>query len=816
MDIKICSLIFLIFLGIYLYTSPPTIPPGDSGEFISAAYNLDIPHPSGYPLYCILGKIFTVIIPYSNIAYRVNFMSNFFSLLSCILIYLISILIFNFIISNSNKFNIKEKTKNGFLNFFSNILILIPVILFGFCWTLWKYSIRAEVYTLNIFFVSLITYITLLLYFKHSNEIASITSSVNLNNRIIKEKFSTKILELKYLYLLSFLFGLGLGNHQTIILVIPAICYLIYTIYKSYSFSLFETDKHQTMVSKEIPQNIKSSYGFLLKTGLILLLFFIIGFCVYLYLPIRSLKDPYIDRDNPQNLTNFINIFLRKDYGTFKLSAKTGPQISIQLLLKKILFYIKCLIGQFSFVGFCLGIIGIVGIYYENYRKIILFLLTGFFFTGIFFSLISNLSPTKESLAILEQFYSLPNIFFSMLILFGICVLLINIKLKLFQIVFIILLLFIPFYQFNRNIKKMNIRNDYYTYDFGKNTMKTLPKESIFITTGDTLTYVFYYLQFVKKERPDIRMISVVQYESRVQKLLKEYPDLIDPKKLIGKKYFNEKSRIAQFTSVSFIKDVIDSNLSKNRVFFNLVIDENYKKYIEFFVPEGLVYHAAINKKEVKNKFINMGYNNLYNFYVYRNKYNIENTDDYFIKDIIVQYAKAHNYLGAEYANIDMDILAKNEFKYALNICPDDEEFIYNNFILNKKNKLKTKTKLDVKTEKIYNEGLKYAKKGDIDKAIYNFKKIIEIFPYYAPAHNNLGVMYMNMGVYNKAIAEYKEAMAISPELTDPYYNLGVIYSIYLKNKEKAIFYWNKYLEIYKDAPDKEIIKEQIEKLKNQ
>ena len=85
----IMSIVFLISLGFYLLTLCPTVYVGDSGEFTTAAYTLGITHPPGYPLYVLFGKIFTLIIPFGNIAYRVNLMSAFFGALSCVIVYLI-------------------------------------------------------------------------------------------------------------------------------------------------------------------------------------------------------------------------------------------------------------------------------------------------------------------------------------------------------------------------------------------------------------------------------------------------------------------------------------------------------------------------------------------------------------------------------------------------------------------------------------------------------------------------------------------------------------------------------------------------------
>ncbi len=59
---------------IYVSTLAPDVLPADSGEFQLAAPLLGVPHPPGYPLYMLLGKLFTLI-PIGNLAYRLNLLS---------------------------------------------------------------------------------------------------------------------------------------------------------------------------------------------------------------------------------------------------------------------------------------------------------------------------------------------------------------------------------------------------------------------------------------------------------------------------------------------------------------------------------------------------------------------------------------------------------------------------------------------------------------------------------------------------------------------------------------------------------------------
>ncbi len=59
----------------YAVGACPTIYVGDSGELVAAAYLLGIPHPSGYPLYVLLGKLWTLALPVGSVAYRMSLLS---------------------------------------------------------------------------------------------------------------------------------------------------------------------------------------------------------------------------------------------------------------------------------------------------------------------------------------------------------------------------------------------------------------------------------------------------------------------------------------------------------------------------------------------------------------------------------------------------------------------------------------------------------------------------------------------------------------------------------------------------------------------
>ncbi len=160
---------FLTIFGVYVYSLSPSVPSqADAGELITVAKTLGIAHPPGYPLYTILGHLFTYI-PFNSIAWRINLLSAGCHTLVLVLLYK----------------TVLYLTKNRVTSYFS-------VALLAFSRLFWLYSLVAEVFPLNNLFIILLIYLIL-------------------TNRSI--------------YLITFVFSLALTNHLTVVLLIPAMIF---------------------------------------------------------------------------------------------------------------------------------------------------------------------------------------------------------------------------------------------------------------------------------------------------------------------------------------------------------------------------------------------------------------------------------------------------------------------------------------------------------------------------------------------------------------------------------------------------------------
>jgi tetratricopeptide (TPR) repeat protein len=76
-----------------------------------------------------------------------------------------------------------------------------------------------------------------------------------------------------------------------------------------------------------------------------------------------------------------------------------------------------------------------------------------------------------------------------------------------------------------------------------------------------------------------------------------------------------------------------------------------------------------------------------------------------------------------------------------------------------------------------YNQlGLAYAAKGQLDLAIQDYNKAIELDPTYTAAYYNRGVVHHTKDQFDLAIQDYCKAIELDPKLASAYFNRGLAY----------------------------------------
>lgn len=134
----LAGLVGLLCGTLYVRTLAPTAMWYDMAEMAAAAYHLGIIHHTGYPLYALLGKLFTFL-PVGDIAYRVNLMSAVFATGTVVVIFFI----------------VWDLTRH-------RSAASLAALTLGVSSTLWSNATLAESYDLNAFLAALISYLMLL------------------------------------------------------------------------------------------------------------------------------------------------------------------------------------------------------------------------------------------------------------------------------------------------------------------------------------------------------------------------------------------------------------------------------------------------------------------------------------------------------------------------------------------------------------------------------------------------------------------------------------------------------------------------------
>lgn len=79
-----------------------------------------------------------------------------------------------------------------------------------------------------------------------------------------------------------------------------------------------------------------------------------------------------------------------------------------------------------------------------------------------------------------------------------------------------------------------------------------------------------------------------------------------------------------------------------------------------------------------------------------------------------------------------------------------------------------------------------------------------------ADMHYNLGVIFQQQAKWREAVREYEKVLEIKPDDADANFNLAIIYDTIKNDREKAVFYYKRYLDITPEADDALKVKEYI------
>lgn len=605
----------LTSFALYLYTLYPTISPyRDSGDMIVSAFTLGISHPPGYPLYVLLGKIFTILIPFGNIAYRINLMSAFFGALTCGILYLLI-----------------KKLCEG-LSGNKKLLIICSSLfaVFSFCFnsSMHSLSIVSEMYSINAFFVVLIIYLL-----------------------IIKQSYAMRLLAV-------FLLGLGLGNQQTLILLIPGIVYLI--------IRDIGTQGHRDIG--------KNRYITMLLCRYVAV--FILGLSVYLFLPVRSAQGPVADWGAPsKSFRNFARVLTRADYGGIRLHPEKSPaQQNVATAVKHFIDFLKVSVGNKRGWAIAAIFFIITGMYFSIKKKLFWQLFLFWIFSGPVFFIISNLPmEDKTSLPILEPYLVMPLIIFTLWIglgFFYVC----NSLSTFIGDKIVILLIFIGIGTLIIfKMPELNKRYEFIAYDYSKDLLKTLPYNSILFNPDDTTTFTLKYQQECLGKRKDVKLAVFYKTRWGYQEIKKRYPEILPGYEIKSGKELEKTLLSYNFNRLPFYTDNI-SKMQGYKIFSRGLLYGNskiFEQMFDFYVKPRISGKERFFTHQIVN-YYSAGYNNLGLAFNKKKLYN--KSIQFFERALAIDPAlsQAYNNLGVVYWERSDYKKAADYFRKAFRYAPLD------------------------------------------------------------------------------------------------------------------------------------------------
>ena len=201
--------VFLIASIVYLITIEDTVSLWDCGEYITAAYKLEVGHPPGAPLFMALGRIFSFFAAPENVAVWINRLSAISSSLTILFMFWsLTLLVKKMVLATKS-----ELLKADKIAIFSSALI--GSLVYTFSDSFWFSAVEGEVYAMSSLFTAVIFWAIL----KWDEEMREIQ-----NGQLQPEHFSPD----RWILLIMFMLGLAIGVHLLGILVVPAIAFVMY------------------------------------------------------------------------------------------------------------------------------------------------------------------------------------------------------------------------------------------------------------------------------------------------------------------------------------------------------------------------------------------------------------------------------------------------------------------------------------------------------------------------------------------------------------------------------------------------------------
>lgn len=173
--------VFGILLALYVHTLMPGTVGGDAGELQYAGPILALTHPTGLPLYIFVGHIWSKVVDIGTVAYRMNLLAAVSAALACAIMVLA--------VHRLHK---------------QTAIAIVTALTLGVSGTFWDQAVLADKYAFNTLWVVLVVGLALIWAQEHNRPHGD-----------------------RLLYTLSFLYGISLLHHRTMLLLAFGLGFLV-------------------------------------------------------------------------------------------------------------------------------------------------------------------------------------------------------------------------------------------------------------------------------------------------------------------------------------------------------------------------------------------------------------------------------------------------------------------------------------------------------------------------------------------------------------------------------------------------------------
>ncbi|OGR89086.1 MAG: hypothetical protein A3A86_02485 [Elusimicrobia bacterium RIFCSPLOWO2_01_FULL_60_11] len=383
--------------------------------------------------------------------------------------------------------------------------------------------------------------------------------------------------------------------------------------------------------------------------------------------------------------------------------------------------YLASIAGSITLPGLLAGIMGWVVWWRKDWKGCVPFLAV-FALSGMGFLLLGNLPFDSQSSGVLPRFFMLPWIPF--VLAFGHFLEWMRRRSRLWAVLAVLAVISAAASAWE---EAASSRDDFVSYDYGRNILKTLPNgAALFMDGGDDTFYSLAYLTMAEGRRPDL--------------------ELHDRGGLIFRSVYGGDFRRLVKTEKEKRRQTVESSyLGVKRLFYS-TFDRNILKGSRL-EHRGILYEAVPSpeRAEASRRAVPLG--DPWKFYSFRGVYE-SRPRPYRLRALVPLYPF-------------LEGMGRWDMKALMRAAGFGHDIVW----------LKANLVWEMSLK-----GYEHSKEGRRGDAEADFKALLKIDPANSSALTNLGVLASDRGDLAAAESYYEQALKVDPKNADAHFNRGVLF----------------------------------------